>query len=72
MLNYQYHPCNRVMAVMPLAIYEVENNKLTEAMENELYGTKEDLEAGLLNELPDEELAEIRKDVEYCFSYINK
>lgn len=72
MVNYQHHPCNRVMAALPVVVYEVQNNKLTEAMEDELYGTKEDLDDGLLDELPAEELVEIKKDLEYCFSRLKK
>lgn len=72
MLNYQHHPCNRVMAALPLVVYEVRNNKLTEAMEDELYGTKEDLDDGLLDQLPTEELDEIRKDLDFCFSRLGK
>lgn len=72
MLDYQHHPCNRVMAALPLVVYEVKNNKLTEAMEDELYGTKEDFDEGLLDQLPIEELDEIKKDLEFCFSRLKK
>ena len=70
MVNYQHHPCNRVLAVLPLGVYMVKNGILTKTMEDELYGTRDDLENGILDELPEEELAEIRKDLDYCFNKI--
>ena len=72
MLDYQHHPCNRVMAVLPLVVYEIQHDKLTEVMEDELYGTKDDLDDGLLDELPIEELNEIKKDLEFCFSNLKE
>lgn len=70
MLSYQHHPCNRVMAVMPLVVFQVECDKLTDAMRNELYGTIDDLKDGFLDELPIEEREEIKKDIDYCLSII--
>ncbi len=70
MLDYQHHPCNRIMAVLPLAVYQVQHNKLTKDMIDELVGAKEDLETGLLDQLPEEERVEIRKDLDFCFSKI--
>ena len=49
-----------------ILLYELEQGVLPEEMEGELYGTKDDLDEGLLDELPDVELNEIKKDLEHC------
>lgn len=72
MLDYQHHPANRIMATLPLIVYEVKNNILSENMTDELYFAREDYEKGLLDCLPKEELEEIKKDLEYCFSNLNE
>lgn len=62
----QEDPTGRVMVVLPLLLYELEQGVLPVEMEGELYGTKDDLDEGLLDELPEVELKEIKKDLEYC------
>lgn len=62
----QVDPTGRVMVVLPILLYELEQGVLPEEMEGELYGTKDDLDDGLLDELPDVELNEIKKDLEHC------
>ena len=62
----QEEPTGRVMVVLPVLLYEVEQGILPVEMEGELYGTKDDLEDGLLDDLPEEELNEIKKDLQHC------
>lgn len=62
----QEEPTGRVMVVLPILMYELKQGVLPVEMEGELYGTKDDLEDGLLDELPDEELNEIKNDLQYC------
>jgi len=62
----QNDPTGRVMVVLPLLLYELEQGVLPVEMEGELYGTKDDLEEGLLDELPEVELEEIKKDLKHC------
>ena len=65
-------PVSRTKVMLPLIMHEIELNKLSEEMKEELYCIQEDLEAGLLNDFYDYELEQIRKDLSYCFSNINE
>lgn len=65
-------PVSRTKVMLPLIMHEIELNKLSEEMKEELYCIQEDLEAGLLNDFYDYELEQIQKDLSYCFSNINE
>lgn len=65
-MDIQNDPTGRVMVVLPILLYELEQGVLPVEMEGELYGTKDDLDEGLLDELPEVELKEIRKDLAHC------
>lgn len=68
----QYDPADRVMVVMPLVLYQVELGCLSEEMEDELYGTKEDLEDGLLDDLDELEIELLKADLDYCFKKLKE
>lgn len=62
----------RAIVFMPLILFEVEKNCLTELMEWDLRVIKADLDAGYLNNLPDVDLEELKKDINYCYSKLKK
>lgn len=68
--DMQYEPQDRVLIILPLAVFELKRNKLSEEMYWEVLGSKDDLDAGLLDVLPIEELTLIRDDIEYCIGEI--
>lgn len=65
-------PTYRVMIVLPLIVYQINKGILTKEMEEELYCTKEDFDDGFLDEIPETELNQIKKDLEFCFSRIKE
>lgn len=62
----QHDPEDRAIAVMPLVIWEINHGYLTPEMEGELYGSKEDMDDGLLDGYPADMFETMKKDIEYC------
>lgn len=62
----QYDPEDRAIAIMPLVIWEISKGYLTPEMEGELYGSKKDMDDGLLDGYPKDMFEAMKNDIEEC------
>lgn len=68
----QYDEGDRIIAMMPLIKWQIENNNLSEACENELAIYYRDFKKGKFKQyLPEEDYKLIEIDLDWCWEHYN-
>lgn len=70
--DMQYDEGDRIIALMPLIKWQIENDNLSEECENELAIYYEDFKKGIFeNYLPEEDYRLIEIDLDWCWEHYN-